>query len=52
MAGAIDVAFIAWLRPEQRFESVEALVAQMDRDSEQARAALARAGTVVLPVPA
>ncbi|MBZ0146538.1 MAG: bifunctional riboflavin kinase/FAD synthetase, partial [Pseudorhodoplanes sp.] len=40
---AIDVAFIAWLRPEQRFESAETLVAQMGRDSEQARAALARA---------
>jgi riboflavin kinase/FMN adenylyltransferase len=48
----IDVAFIAWLRPEQRFESSEALVTQMGRDGEQARAALARAGTVALPVPA
>ncbi len=48
----IDVAFIAWLRPEQRFESVEALVAQMNRDSEQARAALGRAGRHCLPVPA
>jgi riboflavin kinase/FMN adenylyltransferase len=47
----IDVAFIAWLRPEQRFDSAEALIAQMSRDSEQARAALARAGSVVLPVP-
>jgi riboflavin kinase/FMN adenylyltransferase len=49
---SIDVAFIAWLRPEQRFESVDALVAQMNRDSEQARAALGRAGATVLPVPA
>ena len=48
----MDVAFIAWLRPEQRFESVEALVDQMRHDSEQARAALARAGSIVLPVPA
>ena len=48
----IDVAFVAWLRPEQRFESAEALVAQMNRDGDRARAALARAGTVVLPVPA
>ena len=30
----IDVAFVAWLRPEQRFESAEALVAQMNRDGE------------------
>jgi riboflavin kinase/FMN adenylyltransferase len=49
---SIDVAFIAWLRPEQRFESVDALVAQMNRDSEQARAALGRAGATALPVPA
>jgi riboflavin kinase / FMN adenylyltransferase len=48
----LDVAFIAWLRPEQRFESVEALVAQMKSDSDRARAALARAGSITLPVPA
>ena len=48
----IDVAFVAWLRPEQRFKSAEALVAQMNRDGERARAALARAGTVILPLPA
>lgn len=48
----MDVAFIAWLRPEQRFESVEALIDQMKNDSAQARAALARAGSIVLPVPA
>jgi riboflavin kinase/FMN adenylyltransferase len=48
----IDVAFVAWLRPEQRFESAEALVGQMNRDGERARAALARAGMVILPVPA
>lgn len=48
----MDVAFIAWLRPEQRFESVEALIDQMKNDSAQARAALTRAGSIVLPVPA
>ncbi len=48
----IDVAFIAWLRPEQRFESADALIAQMGRDGEQARTALARAGATPLPVPA
>ena len=48
----IDVAFVAWLRPEQRFESAEALVGQMNRDGERARAALARAGMIILPVPA
>jgi riboflavin kinase/FMN adenylyltransferase len=35
------VAFVARLRGEERFESVEALVAQMDRDVTAARAALA-----------
>src|SRR5436190_10562265 len=40
----IDVAFIDWIRPELKFDSVEALVRRMDEDSAQARAALARAG--------
>ena len=40
----IDVAFIGWLRPEQTFDGVEALKAQMLADSAQARDALARAG--------
>jgi riboflavin kinase/FMN adenylyltransferase len=38
---AVEVAFAAFLRPEERFASIEALVAQMDRDSRDARAALA-----------
>jgi riboflavin kinase / FMN adenylyltransferase len=40
----IDVAFIDWIRPELKLDSVEALVRQMDEDSHLARAALARAG--------
>jgi riboflavin kinase/FMN adenylyltransferase len=40
---SLDVAFIAWLRPECKFDSGEALVAQMGQDAEQARQALARA---------
>jgi riboflavin kinase/FMN adenylyltransferase len=40
----ISVALIAHLRGEERFESAEALVEQMDRDSADARRALARAG--------
>ncbi len=40
----IDVAFIDWIRPELKFDSVEALVRRMDEDSRLARAALARAG--------
>ena len=37
----LSVALVAYLRPEERFESVEALVAQMDADSARARALLA-----------
>jgi len=40
----IDVAFIGWIRHEQKFESVEALQRAMTADSAQARDALARAG--------
>lgn len=39
----VEVAFVARLRSEQRFESVEALVAQMDRDAAQARSRLTSA---------
>jgi riboflavin kinase/FMN adenylyltransferase len=40
---ALDVAFIAWIRPEMHFDSVEELVRRMDDDSRHARTALARA---------
>jgi riboflavin kinase/FMN adenylyltransferase len=40
---ALDCAFIAWIRPEMNFDSVEDLVRRMDQDSSQARHALARA---------
>lgn len=40
---AIDVAFIAWIRHEEKFDSVAALIAQMDKDSDRAREALAHA---------
>ncbi len=39
----LDVAFIAFIRDELKFESTEALVRQMDDDSAKARAALAAA---------
>src|SRR6202035_843286 len=39
----LDVAFIAFIRDELKFDSVEALVRQMDDDSGRARAALAAA---------
>jgi len=42
----IDVAFIDWIRPERKFDSIDALVRQMDEDSRLAHAALARARDV------
>lgn len=39
----LDVAFIGWIRPELKFDSVDALVRRMDDDTRLARAALARA---------
>ena len=40
----IDVAFIGWIRHEQKFESIEALKRHMMADAAQARDALKRAG--------
>ncbi len=40
----VQVEFVAWIRGEERFATVEALVAQMQRDSQAARQALAGAG--------
>lgn len=40
----IDVAFIGWIRREQKFESIEALTRQMDADAAQARDILHRTG--------
>ncbi len=40
----IDVAFICWIRAEQKFDGAASLKRQMDADSAQARAALARSG--------
>ena len=39
----LDVAFIGFIRDELKFDSVPALIAQMDDDSRLARAALAAA---------
>jgi riboflavin kinase / FMN adenylyltransferase len=39
----LDVAFIAFIRDELKFDSMEALIRQMDDDSARARAALAAA---------
>lgn len=46
----MDVALIGWIRPEERFESAEALVAQMDFDAARAREALARAAEAFPPL--
>jgi riboflavin kinase/FMN adenylyltransferase len=40
----IDVAFIGWIRHEQKFESIAALQRAMAADADQARDALVRAG--------
>lgn len=40
---ALDVAFIAFIRDELKFDSIDALVRQMDDDSARARAALVAA---------
>ena len=37
----LDVAFVAFLRAELKFNSIEALIVQMDDDSARAKAALA-----------
>jgi len=39
----LDVGFIAFIRDELKFDSVEALIRQMDDDAARARAALAAA---------
>jgi riboflavin kinase/FMN adenylyltransferase len=39
----LDVAFIAFIRDELKFESLEDLIKRMDDDSAKARAALAAA---------
>jgi riboflavin kinase/FMN adenylyltransferase len=39
----IDVAFIDWIRPELKFDSIEDLIRRMDEDSRRARAMLAAA---------
>jgi riboflavin kinase/FMN adenylyltransferase len=40
---ALDVAFIAWIRPELNFDSVDDLIRRMDEDCALARHALTRA---------
>ena len=44
MAQSLDVAFIAFIRDELKFDSIEALVRQMDDDSASPRAARGAGG--------
>lgn len=38
----LDVEFVDWIRAEERFEDIAALIARMDRDSQEARTILTR----------
>ena len=40
---SLDVEFVAWIRPEEKFASVEALIARMQEDAAEARRKLAEA---------
>lgn len=48
----LSVGLVEYLRPEQKFASVDALTAQMGRDEEQARALLAQVPLVGFPMDA
>ncbi len=48
----LDVAFIAWLRPELKLDGIEALKRQMSEDARRAREELARAGDAFPPLGA
>jgi riboflavin kinase / FMN adenylyltransferase len=47
---SVDVAFIAWLREEAAFASVDELIRQMHEDAQGARQKLAQAGNVFPPI--
>jgi riboflavin kinase/FMN adenylyltransferase len=42
----LDVEFVGWIRGEERFDGIEALIAQMDRDTVEAKRMLAEDKTV------
>jgi riboflavin kinase/FMN adenylyltransferase len=46
----IDVAFIAWIRQEEKFGSLDELVRAIDADSRNAREALSRASAAFPPI--
>ena len=39
----IETELVAWIRPELKFDGLDALKTRIDQDAEEARAALARA---------
>jgi len=47
---AVDVAFIGWIRPELKFDAIDALIKRMNEDARLARSALARAGNAFPPL--
>ena len=47
---ALDVAFIGWIRPEMKFDSVDDLIRRMDQDASQARHLLSRAPDAFPPL--
>ena len=49
---ALDVAVIAWIRPEFKFDTIDDLIHRMDEDCRIARIALDRAGDVFPPLGA
>ncbi len=46
----LDVAFIAWIRPEMTFDTVADLIRRVDEDCSIARNALRRAGNAFPPL--
>ena len=46
----MDVALIGWIRPEEKFDNIDALVEQMKVDSARARDALKRSGGAFPPL--
>ena len=46
----LDVAFIGWIRPELKFDGVDALTARMRVDMEEAKDLLAKAGDAFPPL--
>jgi riboflavin kinase/FMN adenylyltransferase len=45
----VDVAFIGWIRAEQKFDGIEPLKRQMANDVSQAKNSLKRAGKSAFP---